>query len=96
MSNAKTVVRLSPYFSKAMPKKSPIKVQYDRDHPPEHWQQVYDNIVTMRQDASAPVDTMGCERAHDAGAAPSVQRFQCLVSFNKSTNVDNSNLTHGR
>ena len=67
-----------------MPKKSPIKVQYDREHPPEHWQQVYDNIVTMRQGATAPVDTMGCERAHDAGAEPAVQRFQCLVSINQA------------
>jgi len=35
----------------------------------------------MRQDASAPVDSMGCERAHDMDASPPIQRFQCLISL---------------
>ena len=74
---------VSPYFNKSKrPHSSPIKIQYEADSgPPAGWRQVYDNIVTMRQDASAPVDTMGCERAHDMGAPPHVQRFQCLVSL---------------
>ncbi|XP_023319765.1 endonuclease III-like protein 1 isoform X2 [Eurytemora carolleeae] len=48
---------------------------------PTNWEQVYDNILKMRENRSAPVDTMGCERSHDSTAPPAVQRFQCLVSL---------------
>ena len=48
---------------------------------PLNWEPLYANILEMRKDLSAPVDTMGCERAHDAAAKPKVQRFQCLVSL---------------
>ena len=49
--------------------------------PPPHWQTVYDSILEMRKARNAPVDQMGCERAHDLEAEPKVQRFQCLVSL---------------
>ena len=49
--------------------------------PPPDWEIVYNNILEMRKDFSAPVDSMGCERAHDPAAEPKVQRFQCLVSL---------------
>ena len=81
---SKATKKVSPYFVKPKITKqaaSPIKIQFDRDNPPENWSQLYNNIVTMRQDASAPVDSMGCERAHDMEAAPPVQRFQCLISL---------------
>ena len=77
---SKATKKVSPYFVKPKITKqaaSPIKIQFDRDNPPENWSELYNNIVTMRQDASAPVDSMGCERAHDMEAAPPVQRFQC-------------------
>jgi len=48
---------------------------------PENWNLVYNNILEMRKDLTAPVDSMGCERAHDENAEPKVQRFQCLVSL---------------
>ena len=48
---------------------------------PKHWEEVYDNILTMRADRTAAVDTMGCERSFDEAAAPPVQRFQCLVAL---------------
>ena len=48
---------------------------------PENWELVYNNILEMRKDLTAPVDSMGCERAHDKKAEPKVQRFQCLVSL---------------
>jgi endonuclease-3 len=48
---------------------------------PLNWEIVYNNILEMRKDLSAPVDTMGCEKAHDPNADPKVQRFQCLVSL---------------
>ena len=44
-------------------------------------QVVYDNILEMRKERNAPVDSMGCERAHDMQATPTQQRFQCLVSL---------------
>ena len=53
--------RVSPYFSKSSVttmKKTPIKIKYDEENPPEHWAEVYNNIKIMRQDASAPVDSM--------------------------------------
>jgi len=74
--------RVSPYFeSNKRVTQSPIKIKYDKENPPDNWSKVYDNIVTMRKDATAPVDSMGCERAHDKDASPAVQRFQCLVSL---------------
>ena len=48
---------------------------------PPNWEMVYNNILEMRKDLSAPVDTMGCEKAHDPNESPHVQRFQCLVSL---------------
>ena len=48
---------------------------------PPNWEIVYNNILEMRKDLTAPVDTMGCEKAHDPNADPKVQRFQCLVSL---------------
>ena len=40
---------------------------------PAHWRDVYANIVEMRADKSAPVDTMGCEKNHDDKAPPKVR-----------------------
>jgi hypothetical protein len=39
---------------------------------PANWEVVYANIQEMRKDKSAPVDSMGCERAHDLAAEPKV------------------------
>ena len=76
--------KVSPYFKtvgSVMSKKSPIKIQYSPENPPEGWRMMYDNILKMREDRTAPVDSMGCERSHDPAAPPAVQRFQCLVSL---------------
>jgi len=64
-----------------MSKKAPLKIEYSAGCPPEGWSQQYDNIVKMRADRTAPVDSMGCERSHDKTAVEAVQRFQCLVSL---------------
>nr|ALS04484.1 endonuclease III-like protein 1 [Acartia pacifica] len=48
---------------------------------PQNWELVFDNIRKMREGRTAPVDTMGCERAHDPDASPAVMRFQCLISL---------------
>ena len=46
---------------------------------PANWRDVYANIVEMRADKSAPVDTMGCEKNHDLKAPPKVR---CRFEFN--------------
>jgi len=73
---------VSPYFSPPpKPKRSPaVKICYE-DVPPPGWEVCYENIQMMRKGRTAPVDSMGCERAHDKEATPQVQRFQCLVSL---------------
>jgi len=58
---------VSPYFQKSKQ--------------PDNWEVMYDNILEMRKERNAPVDSMGCERAHDMQATPTQQRFQCLVSL---------------
>jgi endonuclease-3 len=39
---------------------------------PANWRVVYNNILEMRKERSAPVDSMGCERAQDLQAEPKV------------------------
>merc|ERR1719189_3438748 len=58
-------------------KSVPIIDSNKQDYYPPNWEIVYNNILEMRKDLSAPVDTMGCEKAHDRNAYPKVQRFQC-------------------
>ena len=48
---------------------------------PNDWPEVYDNILEMRKDKTAPVDTMGCEKVSEMSNDPKVQRFHCLVSL---------------
>ena len=60
----------SPYFNKAKRlSKSPIKVRYELDKPPENWAKVYSNIKKMREEANAPVDSMGCDAAEEVRTA---------------------------
>merc|ERR1719228_150919 len=86
LSDKKTV-NTSPYFDKNRNReKNEINnltmcSKKDDQWRPPHWETVYDNIRQMREDKTAPVDTMGCERAHDKDAPPHVQRFQCLISL---------------
>jgi len=48
---------------------------------PQDWEAVYLSIRKMRENRTAPVDSMGCERCNDVDAPPQVQRFQCLISL---------------
>ena len=41
---------------------------------PNNWECLYGNIRKMREDRTAPVDTMGCDRCNDIDASPKVQR----------------------
>ena len=58
-----------------------VKVVNDEDKSPANWLQVYENVLKMRSGRDAPVDRMGCEKAHDDKAEDKVRRFQCLVSL---------------
>ena len=56
-----------------MPPKKHIKIEA-----PENWKELYDNIVEMRKDKSAPVDSMGCEKVKEMSTDPKVsfQKFK--------------------
>ena len=41
---------------------------------PNNWEDLYLNIRKMREDRTAPVDSMGCDRCNDIDASPEVQR----------------------
>jgi hypothetical protein len=43
---------------------------------PANWEIVYANIREMRKEKTAPVDSMGCERAHDIDAEPKVTNIE--------------------
>ena len=40
---------------------------------PENWELVYNNILEMRKERNAPVDTMGCEKAGNLVKDPKVR-----------------------
>ncbi|KAI2801400.1 hypothetical protein RDWZM_008413 [Blomia tropicalis] len=48
---------------------------------PPNWKVIYDNIVQMRKETPAVVDTMGCSHWADKNIDPKVSRFQVLVSL---------------
>ena len=80
--NVETLKAIKKTPSKESPKKSPKK---ERKHikieTPENWEILYGNILEMRKDKNAPVDTMGCEKVQELSSDPKVQRFHCLVSL---------------
>lgn len=51
------------------------------DNCPPNWQEIYENIIKMRTDKDAPIDSYGCERCHDETADEKLRRFQTLVSL---------------
>ena len=59
----------------------PAKKKKDTGKLPSNWRTVYDNIVKMRAETPAAVDTMGCDQCVDADGDEKVRRFQCLVSL---------------
>ena len=76
----------SNYKTKTPTKKSPTKSpRKERKHikieTPENWEILYENILEMRKEKNAPVDTMGCEKVQELSTDPKVQRFHCLVSL---------------
>lgn len=49
--------------------------------PPSNWQTIYDAVLEMRKDRSAPVDTMGCESLAAPHATARDRRFQTLIAL---------------
>ena len=41
---------------------------------PENWETQYENILLMRQERNAPVDTMGCEKVQNSSDDPKVRQ----------------------
>ena len=64
--------------SGAPKKHKPIPQSLDKPHPaPEHWEEQYGVINSMRARLKAPVDTMGCDQAQNGETDPKVHtRFK--------------------
>jgi len=87
----RNLTRMPPKIKKeesqnGSPKKSPTKSpRKERRHikieTPENWEILYSNILEMRKDKTAPVDSMGCEKVQEMSTDPKVQRYHCLVSL---------------
>ena len=56
------------------PKKSRkhIKIEVENVQTPENWETLYNNILEMRKEKTAPVDTMGCEKVQELSSDPKV------------------------
>ncbi|KAF7487588.1 Endonuclease III-like protein 1 [Sarcoptes scabiei] len=48
---------------------------------PLHWEEIYQNIVQMRSETKAAIDTMGCEKCYETDIDEKQKRFQILVSL---------------
>ena len=66
-------------FSKMPKERRHVKISIEA---PNNWQKVYDNILEMRKDKNAPVDTMGCEKVSEMSSDPKVQRFPNISKLN--------------
>ena len=55
-----------------------IKIEAAEDLPtaaePENWKTQYENILFMRRERNAPVDTMGCEKVQNSSDDPKVRQ----------------------
>ena len=57
-----------------------IKIEAAEDLPtaasaaPENWKTQYQNILFMRRERNAPVDTMGCEKVQNSSDDPKVRQ----------------------
>ncbi|GIY04535.1 hypothetical protein CEXT_583291 [Caerostris extrusa] len=60
---------------------------------PENWREVLDNILKMRKQHVAPVDSLGCEECPEKDAQPEVFRYQTLISVMLSSQTKDE-VTH--
>ena len=49
--------------------------------PPEGWEDIYELVVELRNDRTAPCDHSGCEALPERGIPPEQFRFQVLISL---------------
>ena len=55
---------------------------------PENWERLYNNILEMRKEKNAPVDTMGCEKIQDLEVEPKVHGYFKFKSIKKVSILD--------
>ena len=55
---------------------------------PENWERLYNNILEMRKEKNAPVDTMGCEKIQDLEVEPKVHGYFKFKSIKKVNILD--------
>ena len=48
---------------------------------PENWKTQYENILLMRRERNAPVDTMGCEKVQNSSDDPKVRQKEISEEF---------------
>lgn len=61
---------------------------------PQLWKTQYENILTMRKDYNAPVDTMGCDKISDEKAEPNVRTKTPYVIDNKYTAIESQAISN--
>ena len=67
------MVKVTRLLYSRMPPKKHVKIEA-----PDNWETLYDNIVEMRKDKTAPVDTMGCEKVTEMSTDPKVSKKKKL------------------
>ncbi|XP_046434167.1 endonuclease III-like protein 1 isoform X1 [Neodiprion fabricii] len=70
-----------------------VKSEMDEKWEPADWRVILDNILEMRKNHTAPVDSMGCHMCSDPNANPSDARFQVLVALMLSSQTKDE-VTH--
>lgn len=81
----------------ASPRKpKPIAQSLETPHPaPKQWMEMYDAIKGMRSKITAPVDTMGCDRAQYKETEPKVRRLRVVHwHLRRSTNSSSDSPPH--
>lgn len=70
-------------IKKTVNKRRKIVVEFEGESQgcPPNWKLIHENIVKMRAETTAAVDTMGCEKCFDTDLDDKVRRFQILVSL---------------
>jgi len=82
-SRSEITAAYAPCHSAGKVKKSKTSLVENpsKDSLPSTWETVHENIVRMRSQIPAAVDTMGCEKCFDTDVDEKVGRFQVLVSL---------------
>ena len=58
-----------------------VKIEVENVQTPDNWEKLYDNILEMRKEKTAPVDTMGCEKVQELTSDPKVCIYFYVVKY---------------